>query len=132
MGSLQAVWRDSKNTLQAISTLLVFDNVPVETRADYCRIDFTLSDTGPFTHTGGPTEFHIYDVAGSFITVNDTWHTHPVAAPNSRGLIRIEKGGPIAGELNEVPCGEKKVQLLLQPNHNVDEFEFTWFGELCL
>ena len=67
------------------------------------------------------------NLLGAFVTESDTWNNRPVEAEQSYGEISIENGVAIGSAL--VPCGQSKVQVVLQADLEGDDFDFTWFGE---
>lgn len=84
--------------------------------------------TGPFTHRGELAEIEILSLYGSFVELDDTWNDHPASAGTVLGKFAIQDG-KVGGSVGLVPCGQAKVQALLQANLAGPDFDFTWFGE---
>jgi hypothetical protein len=124
------VWHDENGTRQLIATEIVFDNVPIDRSPDYCTIELDLGPVGPYMHQGGPVQFFISNLYGSAVNENDTWYNHPAEAETVMGIVTIQDGTSTGGAL--VPCGQTKVQVLLQADLEVEDFDFTWFGKCFL
>jgi hypothetical protein len=110
-----------------IATEIVFDNVPVSNGASYCKFNFALSPTGPFSIAGQlPWSFSIYWIIGGFVGLGDSWNNRP-GIGGKIADVTISAAGDLAVTVSDhaVPC-EVKTQILLRAGK---PFDISWFGE---
>jgi hypothetical protein len=67
---------------------------------------------------------------GSAVNENNTWYNRPAEAETVMGIVMIQDGISAGGAL--VPCEQTKVQVLMQADLEVEDFDFTWFGKCFL
>jgi hypothetical protein len=110
-----------------IATEIVFDNVPIFNGASFCKFNFGLSQTGPFSIGGQlPWSFSIYSIVGGFVGPQDSWNSRPGTGAKIAD-VTISAAGDLATTVSAhaVPC-EVKTQILLRAGK---PFDISWFGE---